>query len=87
MEQEELDQLWKIVLSEIETEVSRANFLTLFKHTLLLTIDETTATVAAPSSMIIDLLQRRFYQIIKKSLDKQTEKNMEILFVPKTIVK
>jgi len=87
MEQEELDQLWKIVLSEIETEVSRANFLTLFKHTLLLTIDETVATVAAPSSMIIDLLQRRFYQIIKKSLDKQTKKNMEILFVPKTIVK
>lgn len=87
MEQEELDQLWKIVLSEIETEVSRANFLTLFKHTLLLTIDETTATVAAPSSMIIDLLQRRFYQIIKNSLDKQTKKDMEILFVPKTIVK
>lgn len=87
MEQEELDQLWKVVLSEIETEVSRANFLTLFKHTLLLAIDETTATVAAPSSMIIDLLQRRFYQVIKKSLDKQTKKSMEILFVPKTIVK
>ncbi|HZJ18342.1 MAG TPA: chromosomal replication initiator protein DnaA [Patescibacteria group bacterium] len=86
MEQEELNQLWKVVLSEIETDVSRANFLTLFKNTLLLALDSSTATVAAPSSMIIDLLQRRFYQIIKKSLDKHTKKDMEILFVPKTIV-
>ncbi|MFH1186645.1 MAG: chromosomal replication initiator protein DnaA [Candidatus Levyibacteriota bacterium] len=87
MEKKDLDQLWKIVLGEVETEVSRANFLTLFKPTILFTMDNTTATVAAPSSMIIDLLQRRFYQIIKKSLDKHTKKNIDLLFVPKTIIK
>ncbi|PIZ99609.1 MAG: chromosomal replication initiator protein DnaA, partial [Candidatus Levybacteria bacterium CG_4_10_14_0_2_um_filter_35_8] len=36
--------------------------------------------------MIIDLLQRRFYQIIKKTINKLSKKNVEILFVPKNVV-
>ena len=63
--EQDLNKLWQTVLGEVEMEVSRANFLTLFKPTMLLSLNETTATIAAPSSMIIDLLQRRFYQIIK----------------------
>jgi len=82
----DLNKLWQTVLAEVETEVSRANFLTLFKPTMLLSLDDTTATVAAPSSMIIDLLQRRFYQIIKKAIVKLSEKDVEILFIPRTVV-
>jgi len=82
----DLNKLWQTVLAEVETEVSRANFLTLFKPTMLLSLDDTTATVAAPSSMIIDLLQRRFYQIIKKTIVKLSEKDVEILFIPRTVV-
>ena len=63
---EENDLLWKKVLGEIETEVSRANYLTLFKATALLSLENNTASIAAPSTMVIDLLQKRFYQIIKK---------------------
>jgi chromosomal replication initiator protein len=84
--EQDLNKLWQKVLAEIETEVSRANFLTLFKPTVLLSLDEKTATVAAPSSMIIDLLQRRFYQIIKKAVVKISEKDIEILFVPKNVI-
>lgn len=82
----ELNDLWKAALGEIETEISRANFLTLFKPTVLLSLNDSVASVAAPSSMIIDLLQRRFYEIIKKALDKQTGKDLEIIFVPKIVV-
>lgn len=81
------NELWKTVLGEIETEVSRANFLTLFKNTTLLNLDKNIATIATPSNMVIDLLQKRFYQMIKKSLEKQTKENVEIIFVPKTINK
>ena len=84
--EQDLNKLWQKVLAEVETDMSRANFLTLFKPTVLLSIDEKTATVAAPSSMIIDLLQRRFYQIIKKAIVKIYEKEVEIIFMPKTIV-
>jgi len=82
----ETNELWKSVLAEIEVDVSRANFLTLFKPTVLLSFEKGVATVAAPSAMIIDLLKRRFYQVIKKALDKSTGKDVEIVFVPKTVL-
>ncbi len=79
-------ELWSKVLALIELEVSRANFLTLFKRTQLISVEENILTVAAPSSMIIDLLQRRFYEIIKLSCDKSLNKDTKIVFVPKTIM-
>src|SRR3990170_1217762 len=82
----EVNELWKSVLAEIEIEVSKANFLTLFKPTVLLSFEENVATIAAPSAMIIDLLKRRFYQIIKKSIDKATGKDVEVVFIPKTVL-
>lgn len=84
---EENTVLWKKVLGEIETEVSRANFLTLFKPTLLLSLEEGVASIAAPSTMIIDLLQKRFYSVIKRTVDKYTNTDTKIIFVPKIISK
>jgi len=82
---EDNDALWKKVLGEIETEVSRANYLTLFKSTALLSLKDQTASIAAPSTMIIDLLQKRFYEVIKKTVDKYTKTDTKIVFVPKVI--
>lgn len=78
--------LWEKILSEIQVEVSSANFLTLFKGTALLSFDSGVATVSAPSSMIIDLLQKRFFALIKKTVDKHTGIDSKIIFVPKTSV-
>lgn len=82
---EENNILWKKVLGEIETEVSRGNFFTLFKPTALLSLENGIASIAAPSTMIIDLLQKRFYQIIKKAVDKHAKMDTKIIFIPKTI--
>ncbi len=78
------ESLWKKVLEEIQTEISSANFLTLFKGTMLLSYDEGVATIAAPSTMIIDLLNKRFYQVIKEVMDKNTLGDTKLIFVPKT---
>jgi len=83
---QENTDLWNKILTEIELEVSRANFLTLFKRTQLLSVEDGVITVAAPSAMIIDLLQRRFYDVIKKSADKHLKKDAKIIFVPRTII-
>ncbi len=79
-------ELWDKILAEIELEVSRANFLTLFKQTQIVSIENGVVTVAAPSAMIIDLLQRRFYEVIKSSADRHIGEGTKIIFVPKTIV-
>ena len=75
--------LWKKILGEIEIELSEGKFVTLFKPTSLLSFENNVATVACPSTMIIDLLRKRFYQTIKKTLDKHTGTDSKIVFVPK----
>lgn len=85
MNEVELNQLWKKVLGEIEIEVSKPNFLTLFKNTSLLSLEKNIATIAAPSTMIIDLLKKRFHDLIQKTLKKHTGAETDLIFVPKTI--
>ena len=82
----ENQELWSAILGEIETEVSKAIFLTLFKQAVLLSFENDVLTIAAPSTMIIDLLQKRYYQIIKKTVDKHTGIDAKIIFIPKTIL-
>jgi chromosomal replication initiator protein len=84
MGQSDTENLWKKVLSEIQLEVSGANFLTLFKNTSLLSLEENVATIAAPSTIVIDLLNKRFYDLIKGAVDRQTKADTKIIFVPRT---
>lgn len=79
-----MQDLWDRALGEVEVEVSKAVFLTLFKQTSLLSLEGDVATVSAPSMMVVDLLKRRFYKVIKKALDKQTEIDTKIIFVSKS---
>ncbi len=75
--------LWKKILAEIQTEISSANFLTLFKNTTLISYEDNVATISAPSTMIIDLLNKRFYDVIKKTVDKHLGSDTKLIFVPK----
>ncbi len=78
--------LWNKILGDVELNISKANFLTLFKRTSLLSVEDNVLTIAAPSTMIIDLLQRRFYDVIKAAADKHSSQDCKIIFVPKTII-
>lgn len=82
---EENSKLWKKILGEIQTEISKGTYITLFKSTMLLSLTKGIASIAVPSTMIIDLLQKRFYEKIKKILDKYTGIDTKIVFVPKVI--
>lgn len=86
MDQQSFNNIWKKILGEIETEISRANFLTLFKNTSLISIDNNVATIATPSNMIIDLLKKKFYPVIKTALDKHVGREVNIVFIPRGIV-
>ncbi len=80
---DQLEELWKKVMQDMQTKVSPANFHTLFKNTRLLSLEEKIATVAAPSTMIIDLLQKRFIKDIQTSLETHYGKEVSLIFIPK----
>lgn len=80
----DIHELWKTSLGEIETEVSRAHFLTFFKKTALISLENNVATIATRSSIGIDLLKKRFSGVIKKILKKHTGIDYSLMFIAKT---
>lgn len=82
---DQLDKLWQKVIVDMQKRVSPANFHTLFKNTHLLSLEENIATVAAPSTMIIDLLQKRFAKEIQDLLSSHYGGDVSLLFIPKVI--
>lgn len=81
---DDLQLLWKGTLAVIQTEVSQGNFFALFKQTALISIDEEIITIAAPSSIVINLLERHT-PIIKKAFLQQNIPVGKITFVAKTL--
>lgn len=81
----ELASLWNKVLGEIKTEVSLANYGSLFKQTHLVSLEDNIATIGVPSVMIINLLQSRFLPQIKKLLSTHTGKELTVIFIPKAM--
>ena len=84
---DKLDTLWKNVLQDIRKKISTTNFHTLFKNTYLLSLDDDIATIAAPSAIVIDLLQKRFASEIKSLLELHYGKEISLLFIPKAPLK
>ena len=62
--------LWQTVLGEIELGVSQGNFVTWFKNTRLLKIDDEVVVVGAPNIFIKQQLEKRFDELIKETLEK-----------------
>src|SRR5260370_20452975 len=82
---DQLDKLWEKLLQDLQKKISPTNFHTLFKNTHLLSLEENIATVAAPSTMIIDLLQKRFAHDIASLLTTHYGRDVSLLFIPKVI--
>src|SRR6185437_10600676 len=82
---DQLDKLWQKVLQDLQKKISPTNFHTLFKNTHLMSLEENIATIAAPSTMIIDLLQKRFANDIQTILSTHYGNDVSILFIPKVI--
>ena len=74
-----MDKVWKKVLSEIQLEVSPATFATLFKKTELMSINKGVAIINCPSPMLSNLIETRYYALLKKILDKHLNLNTSIV--------
>lgn len=62
--------LWQTVLGEIELSVSHGNFVTWFKNTSLLKHEDDSLVVGVPNIFIKQQLERKYGDLITKTLDK-----------------
>jgi len=64
----ELDELWENVLSDIEVQVSKPNFLTWFKNSRLLESRDGSALVALPNNFAKEWVETKYHKLILGSI-------------------
>lgn len=64
------DALWQAVLGEIELSVSRGNFVTWFKNTALLRLDDDNIIIGVPNVFIKQQLERKYNELVTATLRK-----------------
>ena len=75
-----MESIWKQVLEEIELEVSKPIFLSFFKPTTLVSLENSIATIDSPTHITSEYIEKRYYSLIKKALDKKLSQNISIVF-------
>lgn len=72
--------LWKTVLGEIELSVSKGNFVTWFKNTRLLSVDDQAVVIGVPNVFIQNQLEKRFKEMLIEIIQKNGISNPHISF-------
>lgn len=62
------EELWKAALGQIELSLSKANFITWFKNTSILSIEKGVATIAVPNGFAKEWLENKYNLYILKAL-------------------
>src|SRR5882762_1678163 len=85
----DLEKLWGEILKDLKPKLSVGNFIGVLTPTVLLSLEDNIATIAAPSIAHINLLEKRFQPVIIEALKKHTksEKDIDLLFIHKVIHK
>lgn len=72
------DTLWQAVLGEIEVSISRGNFITWFKNTALLRLDDESAIIGVPNVFIKQQLERKYNDLITDTLRKNGVESQKV---------
>lgn len=72
------DTLWQAVLGEIEVSISRGNFITWFKNTALLRLDDESAVIGVPNVFIKQQLERKYNELITDTLRKNGVESQQV---------
>ena len=75
------EELWRAVLGEMELSLSRANFSTWFKNTLILSKDDQSVIVSVPNGFIKEWLENKFNRRILDSIRGFSPEVREIKYV------
>src|SRR3989344_2037445 len=75
------EELWKAVLGNMELSLSRANFVTWFKSTSILSKDSQSIIVSVPNGFIKEWLENKFNKRILDSIRTLTPEVREIKYV------
>jgi len=73
------NEIWQAVLAELELSISKANFITWFKNTGIISHDEGCVILCVPNTFARAWLEKKYHQVIIKSLERITSKPIKKL--------
>lgn len=76
-----LISLWSSVLAELKLSLSKTIFQTLFSETYLKEYKNQIALIACPNPYLADLIEKRYYSLIKAAIDRQSGENSSLTFI------
>ncbi len=77
----ENQELWQTVLSEIQLNISEANFSTWFKDTNIVDSDENRIVIAVPNLFVKEWLEKKYDSLINQVLYNINKKNQKIDYI------
>lgn len=73
-------RLWKSVLDELELLVTKPVFGTFIAPSQLLQLENSVATIGCNTTMAINMIENRYYSLVKSLLDKRLNQNTSLVF-------
>ena len=80
----DIQNLWQTILADVKLQVSRAVYQTLLSQTTLESLDNNTATISCNRPMLINIIEKKYSQILKKTLDEYTKGDYSLVFTSKS---
>ncbi len=72
--------LWENIQEELKIAVSKTNYQALLSSIQLLSLENNVATIGCPSAYLQELVENRYYSLIKEILDRQTGEKNSLVF-------
>jgi len=72
--------LWENIQEELKIAVSKTNYQALLSSIQLLSLENNVATIGCPSAYLQELVEGRYYSLIKEILDRQTGEKNSLVF-------
>src|SRR5258708_4696246 len=79
----ENNELWQLVLSQMQFNISKANFATWFQNTEIITKDSEKIIISVPNAFSKEWLNNKYYKLILKILHDQDNSIKELEFTIK----
>ncbi|MBI2611590.1 chromosomal replication initiator protein DnaA [Candidatus Gottesmanbacteria bacterium] len=74
--------LWKKTLNEIELQVSKPVYKTIFSQTSLVSLNDGTAIIGCSNPLMINLIETRYHSLLKSILETHTKTPLTLRFIP-----
>ncbi len=78
------EELWRFALGEIEINISKANFITWFRHTGILKNKDGLATIGVPNGFSKEWLENKYNKLILRALRNASAEIKELKFIINT---